>query len=44
MFGKNLVTTEGAEWKAHRRVVGPSFTEVRTQTLAGPAAPREAAC
>jgi len=27
MFGSNLVTLEGAAWKAHRRVVGPSFSE-----------------
>nr|ASN66812.1 Cyp5490A1 [Phaffia rhodozyma] len=27
LFGKNLVTTEGPEWKAHRRIVGPSFSE-----------------
>ena len=28
-FGKNLVTTEGPAWKTHRKIVGPSFSEVR---------------
>src|SRR4051812_22699629 len=27
MFGRNVVTTEGAEWKFHRKVTSPSFGE-----------------
>jgi cytochrome P450 len=27
IFGTNILTTEGAEWKRHKRVVGPSFSE-----------------
>ncbi|PQE26132.1 cytochrome p450 protein [Rutstroemia sp. NJR-2017a BBW] len=27
IFGTNILTTEGAEWRRHKRVVGPSFSE-----------------
>jgi cytochrome P450 len=27
MFGGSILTQEGAEWKRHRKVVGPSFSE-----------------
>ena len=27
LFGTNLVSTEGAEWKKHKKIVGPSFSE-----------------
>jgi cytochrome P450 len=27
IFGTNILTTEGAEWKRHKKVVGPSFSE-----------------
>ncbi|KAK6517718.1 hypothetical protein TWF506_004900 [Arthrobotrys conoides] len=27
MFGRNVVTTEGSEWKFHRKVTSPSFGE-----------------
>ena len=27
MFGKNLVTLEGQDWKRHKKIVGPSFSE-----------------
>lgn len=29
VFGKNIVTTEGDEWKHIRKVVAPAFSEVR---------------
>jgi cytochrome P450 len=28
-FGPNVVVTEGHEWRRHRRLTGPSFSEVR---------------
>lgn len=28
-FGSNVVVTEGEEWRRHRRLTGPSFSEVR---------------
>jgi len=28
-FGSNIVITEGAEWKKHRKVAAPTFTDVR---------------
>lgn len=27
LMGKNVVTEEGAAWRAHRKLVGPSFSE-----------------
>jgi cytochrome P450 len=27
IFGKNILTTEGSEWRRHRKIVGPSFSE-----------------
>lgn len=27
LFGKNLVSTEGPEWRAHRKVASPGFSE-----------------
>ena len=27
IFGRNVVTTEGIEWKAHRKLTSPSFNE-----------------
>ncbi|KAM3074783.1 hypothetical protein ACMFMG_008199 [Clarireedia jacksonii] len=27
IFGTNILTTEGAEWRRHKKVVGPSFSE-----------------
>ncbi|KAI9050141.1 hypothetical protein LZ554_006282 [Drepanopeziza brunnea f. sp. 'monogermtubi'] len=27
LFGKSILTQEGAEWKRHRKIVGPSFSE-----------------
>lgn len=27
IFGRNIITTEGAEWKQHRKVSSPSFNE-----------------
>ncbi|KAH8820906.1 cytochrome P450 monooxygenase-like protein [Xylogone sp. PMI_703] len=27
LFGRNVVTTEGAEWKQHRKISSPSFNE-----------------
>lgn len=27
LFGRNVVTTEGAEWKMHRKITSPSFNE-----------------
>ena len=29
VFGKNIVTTDGDEWKHIRKVVAPAFSEVR---------------
>lgn len=29
LFGRNIVSTEGEEWRAHRKITAPSFTEVR---------------
>lgn len=28
-FGENIVTTEGEDWKRHRKPVAPSFSDVR---------------
>ena len=28
-FGVNVLTTEFGEWKRHRRIVAPAFSEVR---------------
>ena len=28
-FGKNIVTTEFSEWKRHRKIAAPAFSEVR---------------
>lgn len=27
MFGKSIISTEGQEWRRHRKIVGPSFSE-----------------
>jgi cytochrome P450 len=27
IFGRSILTSEGLEWKRHKRVVGPSFSE-----------------
>lgn len=27
MFGRSILTSEGQEWKRHKKVVGPSFSE-----------------
>jgi cytochrome P450 len=27
IFGKSVLTTEGTEWKRHRKIVGPAFSE-----------------
>jgi len=27
IYGNNVVTTEGDEWKRHRKIVGPPFNE-----------------
>lgn len=27
VFGRNIITTEGAEWKQHRKITSPSFNE-----------------
>jgi cytochrome P450 len=27
IFGESVITTEGAEWRRHRKVVAPSFSE-----------------
>lgn len=27
IFGKNMLTCEGEDWKRHRKIVGPSFSE-----------------
>ena len=32
-FGKNVLTTEFAEWKQHRRIVTPAFSDVRDHQL-----------
>lgn len=29
LFGRNIVTTEGDEWKKHRKIANPAFSEVR---------------
>jgi cytochrome P450 len=31
IYGENLVGTEGAEWRRHRRVAKPAFNEVRAR-------------
>jgi cytochrome P450 len=28
IYGKNMVSTEGADWKRHRKVANPAFNEV----------------
>ncbi|KAJ3273526.1 hypothetical protein HDU76_010806 [Blyttiomyces sp. JEL0837] len=33
VLGTNIVTTEGHEWKAHRKVVGPQFSEANNQLI-----------
>jgi len=32
LYGRNVVTTEGEDWRIHRRITGPSFSEVRPLT------------
>ncbi|KAL5114395.1 hypothetical protein ACEQ8H_007705 [Pleosporales sp. CAS-2024a] len=33
LYGKNLVTTEGAEWRMHRKLVAPSFGEKNNELV-----------
>lgn len=33
IYGKNLVSTEGADWRTHRRLVAPSFGEKNNQLV-----------
>lgn len=33
LFGKNLVSTEGPEWRAHRKVASPGFSEHNNQMM-----------
>jgi cytochrome P450 len=28
VYGRNVLTTEGEEWRVHRKITAPSFTEV----------------
>ncbi|KAK6348517.1 hypothetical protein TWF718_006305 [Orbilia javanica] len=35
MFGRNVVTTEGSEWKFHRKVTSPSFGEKNNALVFG---------
>lgn len=43
-MGSNVVVTEGEEWRRHRRLTGPSFSEVRlSQELQGSKADGERA-
>ena len=32
-FGKNVLTTEFGEWKRHRKITAPAFSEVRDYRL-----------
>ena len=32
-FGKNVLTAEFAEWKRHRKIAAPAFSEVRDHRL-----------
>ncbi len=27
LFGRSILTPEGSEWKRHKKIVGPSFSE-----------------
>lgn len=38
IFGKNLVTTEGNTWKAHRKITSPSFNEKSNALVFGESA------
>ncbi|KAF1831713.1 cytochrome P450 monooxygenase-like protein [Decorospora gaudefroyi] len=33
IYGKNLVTTEGADWRVHRKLVAPSFGEKNNELV-----------
>ena len=33
IYGKNLVTTEGADWRMHRKLVAPSFGEKNNELV-----------
>ncbi len=32
-FGRNIVASEGEEWKRYRKVTAPAFSEVRTSHI-----------
>jgi len=33
LFGRNILTEEGEEWKKYKRICAPAFSEVRTSTM-----------
>jgi cytochrome P450 len=33
IYGKNLVTTEGSDWRAHRKLVAPSFGDKNNELV-----------
>jgi cytochrome P450 len=43
LFGSNILSTEGAEWKKHKKIVGPSFSE-RSNKLVFQESLRQAEC
>jgi cytochrome P450 len=38
LYGPNLVTTENEEWRVHRKIAAPSFSEVDMKSIGAPAA------
>jgi hypothetical protein len=36
VFGKNIIASEGEEWKKYRKIAAPAFSEVRSEHMSSP--------
>jgi len=36
VFGRNIVASEGAEWKKYRKITAPAFSEVWPELISWP--------